>query len=562
MSITWARSTAHFLSAFTVTIGWALACGQAEAACHETYGFEDVVREWTYEINTTSFGQLSGITSMTGPRAVVSAADTWNEQANSSYFRYTGTTTRDSIDDQLTSLQCDAQNIKSLVVVDPARFQGSANNAETQTNACLDANGIPTRFVIYINVRDFGVGDVSGTNKLDLESIIAHEFGHVVGLGHPAQGGEEDEATMQLTDDGAGRMRRRDLYQWDIECANGYSPGYPQHQRSLTGYEQFQVGSYVYSQTAFTGAWNVAKATASMTHHNGYWQWSSAVKREDWLYWTEDLDTADTMPVSASYLTAAFTSGLWREDLSMDRGFSSEYLDYPDSYDLLGKHRVYYYRSSNGFQSDSSSPLYHCNSMTGWMTCSSMSNVFSSEPVAVAWVPQYSRSVVAWVNQNRLDNAESWEIFVSIGTLQHWLLSEPDKLGVRSSVSPGVACASASSPLGATCVVAYVSVSDPYQRVKLRKYIPIPWGDRYQLFFISETTTSLATGSRIAAWFADGKFWFAARSMDVGQAVAAYNSTDGVQWTLVDSDIGPSVTGPSAVSYYNDSTFNVLVTAH
>ena len=200
--------------------------------------------------------------------------------------------------------------------------------------------------------------------------------------------------------------------------------------------------------------------------------------------------------------------------------------------------------------------------MTGFLTCSSASYVYSGKGIAVAWDDYNQRTVNVWVNQNRLDNSDDRELMVSVGHINHYRLPEPDGFGVRSSVTPGLACKDNAAAGGYDCVVAYVDTSNSYNQVSVRRFINFQSGNRYYALSGSTSLVSNAyTSERIALWYANGKFWLALRGSSPGQSIAVYSSPDSLTWTAESYNVGTSPIGPSAVGYYTGS-INILVYAN
>jgi hypothetical protein len=508
-----------------------------------------------YRVNAVSLDLLTTIGNReAAASAVHMSAATWNNHANGGYFRIGFSTSDTSLPS--TKAACDAAGINYSLVV--AKDENGAK-AET-SGACVDA-GVATQFVIVIRTKDDAgnpwnfATNVStiGATQWDLVQTLTHEFGHTQRLGHPAT----ESASMTPTT--MGTNRSRDLYQWDLECSASVSG-----HRALTGYWQTHTGPFS-AEMAFTSGtgWNVANLSAGVTSSGASWLWAGSVNQATCTNWLSSFNPATAHCTSISTTVGMSpTEAVWREDLTNDRIFYAEHTDFPTAYVATSSHRVAYRRSTDKFVSQISGNLNDCTSMSGFLTCSGSAPLQTGKHVAVGWDNFNNRTVFAWVNQNRSNNAQEREVRVSIGNIGPTLLPQHDSLGVQSSVSPGVAC-NAFSAGGYDCIVAYVDPTDAFNRVRTRRFFASSGATKFNLIIdpTPHDVNFAPTSSRIAAWFnsTTSKFYVATRPQRVNELIEVFESSDGASWAL-NTTLSTSVIGPSAASVW-DGPVNALAHA-
>ncbi len=496
-----------------------------------------------YRINSVSFDLLPAIGRDPGANAVVMGADVWNEEGTAGYFQL-GPSTSDT-DLPANKADCDAQGINySLVLVeDIAGAKGSTSGR------CVDATGRATQFVISIRTQDslgypwnWSVGTISA-GEWDLVQTLAHEFGHTMRLGHPANG---EAATMTPTSQSTNRVR--DLYQWDLKCLSEISG-----RRQLTGYRRLHSGTTFGAETATTGASPIVHLSSGVTKYTGGWQWSTAFARNDCTAWQPNFDNTKTQCTSVpQQVGIGPRTAVFREDETMDRIFYSNYTELPTPYAADGKHPVQYNRSSDGFVTRISGSLSHCSAMSGFFTCSGTTPVYSGKPVAVAWDVGNSRAIFAWANQTRLNDSQERRVKVAVGFINNLTLPQPDDLPVQSSIGPAVACTDGTAN-AYSCIVAYTDQNSTLADLRVRRFTPVAGANRYSLS-VDPTThfvlSNVRTASSVAAWYNQGRFWLLVRPIRTSQNLEAYSSTDGATWTSAGS-YGYSAVGPTAASYWS-----------
>ena len=468
-------------------------------------------------------------------QSIVLGASQWNEQASAGHFRYIDTTTDTDI------LLCPDN---SLVYYDTTTC---ATSAARTFSRCTDGSGNATHVLIVIyKFADRTVpadGDCSdpedvntfvngaATAGRDLTALVAHEFGHALGIGEIENGGGYT-GTWYGTMRGnlTHRARQRNLYHWDLLCAedrNGI--------RGVTGYNQTHTdtGGFL-GEGTMTSSGAVAHASSGRTWGSGSSWWASAVHdRTGASYAKDPMPLATWNDVSGpSKFNAAFIAAVFREPTTL-------YVDrviYPywstGSYNQTDEHDLLQYRSFDWFATtETVEVMNHCTTMTADLACSTTDteDIQTARVPAVAWFHGIQRTAVAWQNHDNTgdgSNAEAFELYVSIGSVDNNTLVQPSKTGIRSSVGPGLACSEGFSGSW-DCVLAYVRADDPTNTVRARR-IDATWSAaqfRYVLTY--DTPYQLASGARtansIAAWYnADNStFYVAYRSSDKNQKIQA-----------------------------------------
>ena len=512
----------------------------------------------TYRINSSTFALL-GINPNAGTGAVVKSADTWNEESNGGHFVLGRSTTLTRNDIPATKADCDAAGIDfSLVLVENT----SGAKAET-VGKCSDASGKATQFVIVVHKTDaaanpwnFSIGAI-GPTQWDLVQTLTHELGHTTRLGHPANG---ENASMTPTS--MGTNRSRDLYQWDLKCSSEISG-----HRSLKGYRRVHGGGALGAEALVTGDWAIAKISAGVTHLTGSWDWAHSTKRSDCMTWTRGLGTANTNCAGGidNRVGIGPTEATWREDHSIDKVFYASFDEFPTAFAADAKHRARYSRSSNGFLSAISGSLSTCTAMTGFLSCVDTTPIYTGKAIAVGWDDHNNRTVTVWANQTRLNDAAERQLRVSVGTVNHLTLPVFDSLGVQSNIPPAVAC---DALVGGDydCIVAFTDQNDLLNEVKIRRFSASAGPQRYLLNLdpnIHQVMLNVRTGSRLAVWSNNGKFWLAVRPIrTVGgnQLLELFSSVDGAAWVTEGAGLAAAATGPTAASVWAGPS-NVLMYA-
>lgn len=334
-----------------------------------------------YRVNSASFDLIPTVTRDGGANAVGMGADRWNEQANAGHFVLGPSTSLTDIPLYKDLCEQEGKNFSLVVVLDIS----NPNNAYAQAEGrCLNG-GKFTQFRIVIFTKNssgtqwpWAAGDI-GTGQLDLASVMTHEFGHTMRLGHPGSG----EASV-MGPIGTGTTLHRDLYQWDLKCARQISG-----HRALTAYRRSQSSGTLGSEAQFTTTWPVAKVSAGRTKYTGSLRWAAALTLDAGIIWTMDLDQSNSNYIGADVRVGIGpTESTWRENESIDRVLYGSYEEYqgvnPVPWQWASKHILKTSRSNNGFYNYTPGTLSHCTEMTGWMTCSNYQPVYTGKAPAVA----------------------------------------------------------------------------------------------------------------------------------------------------------------------------------
>lgn len=569
-----------------------------------------------YRVDQSSFDLLPGISRSEGLGAIVLGADTWNEQATSGYFQYMGT----AVDNDLTSdfylpkwdtgtNKCADVN-ESVVRV----YQGCLNGGYAKFfGRCKDLNTLrPKLFEVWIFTQmkntikgDYICDDIPWSSgrplweKHDIATTMVHEFGHALNLNHPVSNSDDDAIDFTATvmsGHQSGSIWARDLYEWDLKCSKAISGV-----RNLTEHHMYiSSGSISSEYNWFSGVTHVSPGVNKTA---GTWNWSSALSKPDLIEWyPREYNSPWYIRVGQ---TRALTEATLRESPERARLF------YPSIFDSLDitKNETFWWQSNHvamtffwqeGSEYFAYNSLLHCNTMNSWMNCScdDTSHVVTSKPLSIAYANGINHSVIVWASQERskadnffYDNEKYYsdhnKIKVSIGFIDTYLsdfvLSEPDNLGVRSSVAPAVACG-ISSLNQYDCMVAYVDDTDGENNVRIKRFNILASQNRYTLvaedafwpvrylhivvspiFSVSPMFSYFhcaRTASRIALWWNSGAYWLAIRPIAPEQRLEVYKTTDeGETWTAeILPGSGPETAiGPAAVGYWNYS--NLLMYA-
>ena len=464
-----------------------------------------------------------------------------------------------------SKVACDNQGINwSLVIVNTTK----ATDSKGATSGwCKDSSGKFTQFVIEIYARQANgslrnwraAANTIGSNEWDLVQTMTHEFGHTLGMGHPSDG---NYAVMVPTT--MGQNRQRDLYWWDLVCGRQRSP-----HRTTKGYRRSHLGGVFGAETNLLGGSTMANASVGVNWLSHMVDRSIVGKREDCMVWGRTALQGGTNCLvgtdAHSDKRALFTEAVYREDTSVSNVFFSMTDEEPSNGNVNAVHRVHHHRSANGFRTMLSGVVSECSVMNSFMACRSGLAIASSKQVAVSWDNHTNRTVFAWVNQNRLNNAATGQVRVAVGNVLPALLPTADTIwNVRSSVAPGLACEANAvkncSGVSYDCMIALVAPDNPAMTIRVYRFSAVQSGLRYVLNVSPDywEFANIAIVSRIAAWRHNGRFWLAYRDLAANQNLGVVSSVDTNGWSVTSV---PSYTdvGPSAVSYWNSDNEIVFV---
>ncbi|MCG8592106.1 MAG: hypothetical protein MJE66_22650 [Proteobacteria bacterium] len=530
----------------------------------------------SYRINAASFDELPDVSRDAGAVAVIMGADAWNEQTTAADFRFLGTTSRTSL--PLAIEECKARGVDgSLVTVSTACLTGGYAR---MLGRCWRANDGWSQFEMIIHTRwrptrndacepiPWSVG-LAQSGRLDLASVTTHEFGHALDIGHIPN----EYAGVMNAVGVYGTNRRRDLYLADIECAEVNAGA-----RELRARYRLHVRGDLRNERTFldAGASTPQAAVGVSRDPNGVWRWVAAFKLYGFgsYYWNWGLGSQNEVFVLNEPSGLGLTVGTTHEAPEWARLFwprRDEYI----RHDWRSRHAVMYRFSDDGFATYGPTGLVaYCNDMSGWMQCArtrfgyDVSFVHTAKAVSMTWDDANQRTVFAWVHQDRdfAPNSQNRQVRVAFGYIGHiqggWMLPAADEFGVRSSVSPGVAC-SAGRAGGYDCILAYVDDADPMASVRIKRFRGRPGAERVELEAEPgwrRLLGNVGTTSRIAAWYHSNNFYVAIRPTRRGQQLEVFRSPDGRNWTVVvGSWTGPYITtGPTAASTWTRGN-NVLM---
>lgn len=523
---------------------------------------------WRYRVDASSFDFFygdpeydPGIYGTQWATLVVTAADVWNEQADARPFLYIGESSISDI--PLDNDVCVAQGINyslvKMVAQDPSRGR--------TLQRCIDQFGLAHQFLITLSYADTAgvpraysgcpncVPETSTT--YDARQVITHEFGHTLNIDHPiVPAPPEVRVAAAMRPDNPGTKRFRDLYYWDQKCARQYSSRY----RKPYFIQQTGLSTFSTPTSAFPTA-TASHASIGIRDSGGWRDWLTANESQGNTTVAND-ELSDGFWVINSLKQVSPRATLWREQPSLSRVVYNTLNESPQ-YDEYAKRWFEMSSSSDGFATRTNSVLKHCTSMTGFLTCTQKSSIYSAYPISTASLNGIT--VVAWANQTRTDNADDREVKISIGRVDDVTVSQPDGLGVQSFQSPSVACDANATPY--QCVVAYNTSGG----IAVRRFSISSNASRY--FVVSEGVNyypGIATGSPVALWYhpSAGRFYIAHRSNWAGQNLYVHYSTNGANWTLLktgpnwfDPVVTPDtnvLTGPSVPAYYSSASSKIM----
>ncbi len=532
--------TTATLATLVASPNWATA--QSSVACelsNGTYELSGARRD--YRINVNSLQTLlthdfqegawqeNPLNTEHAKRAIIAGADVWAEQTNARAYRYRGTSSLTDLPE--TQAECQAQGIDySLVVGWDEDLYGCA----ATWGKCKDENGVAQQFMIRVaRLKDgqvecvFEPASAKSPREFDLQTLMTHEFGHPFGLGHL------DDAIMHEVYQNT--VKGRDVFHADIECTRQVIG-----ERQTAGYARLVENGTLSNELAYTWL-PVANSAVGMGNLAGTPRWTSVSKDTFGLYWLENFvaPSFNRLDQPNEDALSVFTPAVWREQPSVNRVFYSKAEPGRD-----GIQSVRVRRSVNGFQNEIDEALEECTNSTGFLSCSTSQPVQSAARVAVAWDDYNSRSVTAWIRQDRSQFVN--EVRVSVGMAGDALLPQSSPILVSgqpltSTVAPGLVCKMYEAD-NYDCMLAVVPGDDPLRRVTIYRFWVNESGSGHTLHVDPNATQlSASTGSKIAAWYHDGEFWLAYRTMYPGQYVQVMRSANSVDWTAMSSNaVDPS----------------------
>jgi hypothetical protein len=229
--------------------------------------------------------------------------------------------------------------------------------------------------------------------------------------------------------------------------------------------------------------------------------------------------------------------------------------------------------SETDFDDETRDALVHCEDMGGWYCAGEPKPVYSAMPIAQASTGKFDRwhTVLAWVNQDRTPGSlteHAEQVFVTVGRLDEFTLPMPDRLPIRSTVTPGLAC----SPDGNThefdCLLVYVPLEDTYGNVRTARFTIEHVNSRFKVNLDEESLgqkmrVNLRSASPLLAWSGDGSFYVAIRPVRRlwNQGIEVYRTTDMDSWKLVTKALGYSAIGPTSPRRTRNGTIPVALFA-
>ena len=525
-----------------------------------------------YRINGQSFDNMPGVSIAEGRQAIMLGAETWNQSTEAKSFRYLGNTNREFLPSHIHHCEswdpscCTYSTVvvqyKNPLIPHPLALGRAFPR-------CADQYGYPTQFHIDIYARNlygdlnsFSVGGATA-GHLDIASLMAHEFGHTLNLGHSEDGdysgyGATDMAAVMRGGLSSGSTRKRDTYYWDEVCVAAISPT---HQ--LQPVRRSHVSGSFNSPSNLTFNPPGAGGNVSISRDSGNTlRWSAGFHSNSDGKYTLNLNASNADPVDSTQVNLHLTS--FREQSTWsDRLFTSDPSEEP-LFDYFGRRRVLKAVSYDNFQSYTRPYFLQC---ADWEDCSSREYVYSNHALSSVWDPAIGMTHLVWLNDDRGDESSNREINLAGGIIDevNWMgqfstvsYKVPTVIG-QSSVTPGIACEPAHVGSLYRCILVYVSLNSGLNRVSVRRFYATKINDyfvNYTFEGAQEIGNWPRTSAPIAAWWHSDKYWIAYRSNSAGQSLSVRSSPDGLVWTN-EENFGPTLAAPSAVSIWQGN--NVLL---
>ena len=488
---------------------------------------------------------------------IISAAETWNIESRSSVLVYAGTLNIEDLNTGCSSLSttkkpaifikirkgCKPNPVNNACDGTPTasstrEFIGSCNNTAeialwADTNSFSGCNNS--------GVFDWKIDGEQGTQNL--KTTFVHEFGHILGLGHPesylgSQVG--DQSVMESTTTSDEFEWNAHLFQWDKDCSDDTSTGHRNKRRIIEyRYQSFDSSGNEYS-TVQSNESDITKGFISgnymrddMDIYGGLFLddkistdligTSGSVSLTNRSTFSSSLDLLDPIlyyqPVLMTPLEKSGTNQDHRITYNRSLIGTAPYIADPPSID--------YIRSNNFFASQNSGP-YRYEICANEPTCTTTFGIKSHIPFVSAWDNVSENTVFVGVDTDRDNFNGHGEIDVYPGfrdTNNNQLLRSPSRLSVnrtpptdnytdfnytlKTDVSPAVACAPNRNVFDFNCILAWVDrgITDgrilyTYFRIDNNEII---WSNTHGVFVRSYTKTF----NNISASFFDGSFWLA-----------------------------------------------------
>ena len=405
------------------------------------------------------------------------------------------------------------------------------------------------------NTRGFQSGE------FDLVSTVTHEFGHALGLHHPAAGGCEDdcagdpvceaacppdEAAVMGTAPSVSDTRRRELYYYDQKCIEDGNTGY----RELMGRRRVQYPSGGLGSEGLMNLHydNLSNHDAETYEFGGVERHGIVWREANSIHFRRRTVGSPVQTFGGVYLGAEL--GLNAHDESGGgplRIVWSEHVPGTE-WEWGAPHQAQVRWSTDEFTNSASAPLFECVVPTGWYGCApllSWAPVYTGHRLQTDFDPASVRTVSVWSHQARSNNGPGDRaIRVSIGDVSPALLATSYEMpGARTIASPGIACQSgeAEGTDGRTydCIVAYSDIDTDDFRVRIGRFFATSAGTHMRPEFDGGLTTVDAldaeTTAGIVTWWADdpGRWFIAFLATDDDQPLRVYSSTDSLFWSFV-----------------------------
>ena len=489
-------------------------------------------------------------------KTIVAAAEVWNKESLTATLIYAGTVNADDADEACSSLTKEP----AIFVRFEERCKGNDPSScdgvawASTTKAYMDTCDNVVEIIVWGDPQSPGgcFEDSGGGNppwdysfdaqtsygtELDMMSLMSHEFGHALGLGHTPAFLLADDSSIMEQGDIKKPWIRRHLFEWDNDCADDSETGHHRAER--------RVIEYRYQK--FDSSGNVSGSVVSTTtdikrgyFSGGYMMEGSSVMYGQYLNTLIRTTSVDTdglfnfsnesahgnSSIEDLYISPVLMTTLERSGTNHDHRIN--YNDIPNT--STDPPLLKYLRSDNYFSSSTAGTYQECPDTT----CSSPPDMSSHISLVTAWNDadenNDDKTIFVSVDTSRTSssygNIKVYPGFntssTNLNLAPHDIVSDdaasPPSTGytgmtynMKTDVTPAITCADTTTTFTNNCMLAWVD-NGVMDGTILYTYFTtddktITWGGTIY-------TIDVDTVSGISAAYFAGKMWLAYKQID------------------------------------------------